>query len=327
MRLRDYQKILADNIPQLKFQCEQVAYNGGLKQLSNYVGAMKAMHVFEENQLFLDLISSVKQHNDIYNNNNEPYIVSSTVADELNRTINNLCKSASNLKNTIDNILEKEDESCVYFKLPEYKNIEELTDFFNTLKMILNVFKHIGQDPEFKGFDTGSEYLLFCFSAVPYLVLLYQIIDKSIILRNKKLEGDKTVAQIEKLKSEKKNNDINSIKSVIDILNETNKAEYDKLKESLIEEIIKISEIKIKEKNEFKNLLGVALEKAGILIDKGMKLIPSYKSSSDILQISADLDKHIQTYQNAYIGIKEMRLLEEKKEEESTTEENDNKKE
>ena len=130
MRLRDYQKLLGENIPLLKITFSNVTNNANLKQLTNYVNAMKATHIFEENGLFIDLIASIKNYVDIYNNNYEPFIVYSSVANDINNIINNLSKNATTLKHTIDNILATENENCIYFKLPEYKNIDELADFF-----------------------------------------------------------------------------------------------------------------------------------------------------------------------------------------------------
>lgn len=324
MRLRDYQKLLAENIPLLKIEMTTVTNNGSLRQLTNYVKAMKATHIFEDNNLFIDLITSIKNYEDVYNNNYEPFVVNMNVANDINNTINSLSRSAKTLKNTIDNILATENENCVYFKLPEYENIDELAEFFNTLKLILKVFNYIGEEPKFNGFDMGSEYVLFCFAALPYLVLLYQIADKSLALRNKKLEGDKTVAEIEKLKSEKQNLDIDSINKIIQSLKDTNEEELSKLKDNLIEEIISIAKLDNKKNDgEFKNLLSVALEKSGLLLEKGMKLIPALTTSQEIMQLSSDLDKHIKTYQNAYIGIREMRLLTEQKDENNSPKDNE----
>ncbi|CCZ49749.1 putative uncharacterized protein [Acinetobacter sp. CAG:196] len=324
MRLRDYQKLLAENIPLLKIEMTTVTNNGSLRQLTNYVKAMKATHIFEDNNLFIDLITSIKNYEDVYNNNYEPFVVNMNVANDINNTINSLSRSAKTLKNTIDNILATENENCVYFKLPEYENIDELAEFFNTLKLILKVFNYIGEEPKFNGFDMGSEYVLFCFAALPYLVLLYQIADKSLALRNKKLEGDKTVAEIEKLKSEKQNLDIDSINKIIQSLKDTNEEELSKLKDNLIEEIISIAKLDNKKNDgEFKNLLSVALEKSGLLLEKGMKLIPALTTSQEIMQLSSDLDKHIKTYQNAYIGIREMRLLTEQKDENNFSNDNE----
>ena len=41
------------------------------------------------------------------------------------------------------------------------------------------------------------------------------------------------------------------------------------------------------------------------------------------MQLSSDLDKHIKTYQNAYIGIREMRLLTEQKDENNFSNDNE----
>ena len=311
MRLRDYQKLLTENIPLLNIEITSVPNNSGLRQLTKYVEAMRVMHIFEENGLFVDLITSMNKYKDVYNNNYEPFVVNSTLANDVSNLVNSLLKSANTLKNTIDNILATENENCIYFKLPEYENIDELSEFFNSLKLILKVFNYIGEEPRFKGFDTGSEYVQFCFAATPFLILLYQIADKSLSLRNKKLEGDMTIAEIEKLKSEKKNLDINSVCKILDGLKESNNEELNTLKEQLIQEIISLSGVDNTKKDdgEFKNLLGIALEKAGILIEKGMKLIPSLTTPEEVKQIAGDLDKHIKIYQNAYIGINEMRLL------------------
>ena len=324
MRLRDYQKLLEENIPLLKITFSNVTNNANLKQLTNYVNAMKATHIFEENGLFIDLIASIKNYVDIYNNNYEPFIVYSSVANDINNIINNLSKNAKTLKHTIDNILATENENCIYFKLPEYKNIDELADFFNTLRLILKIFNYLGEEPKFNGFDTGSEYVQFCFTAVPFLILLYQIADKSLALRNKKLEGDKTIAEIEKLKSEKRNLDADSIDKIIQGLKETNEQELNKLKDNLTEEIISIVELNDKKNDgEFKNLLCVALEKSGLLLEKGMKLIPALTTSQEIMQLSSELNKHIQMYQNAYIGIREIRLLTEQKDENNLLNDNE----
>ena len=311
VRLRDYQKLLAENIPLLEFEASAVLNNDRLRKLTNYVKAMKAVQAFEKNNLFIDLISLIKQYPDVYNNNYEPYIVNETIASKIYNTLESIVKNAKILKNTIDNILSKENENFIYFKLPQYRNIEELSEFFNNLKLILNVFRYLGCEPEFKGFDVGSEYVLFCFSALPLLMLLYQIADKSLTLRNKKLEGDKTIADIEKLRSQKNNMDIDSINKIIQCLKISNENEYNKLRESLINEMISISDLKLdrKDKNEFKNLLSIALEKSGQLIEKGMKLIPALCTTNEILQITEELNKNIQAYEKAYIGINEMRLL------------------
>ena len=324
MRLRDYQKLLEENTPLLKIEFSNVPNNGSLKQLTSYVNAMRAAHIFEENNLFIDLIASIKNYDDVYNNNYEPFIVHSSIASDVSNIISNLSKSAKTLKNTIDNILATENENCIYFKLPEYKNIDELADFFNTLRLILKVFNYLGEEPKFNGFDTGSEYVQFCFAAMPCLILLYQIADKSLALRNKKLEGDKTVAEIEKLKSEKQNLDADSINKIIQGLKDTNEGELNKLKDNLTEEIISIAELNDKKNDgEFKNLLSVALEKSGLLLEKGMKLIPALTTSQEIMQLSSDLNKHITTNQNAYIGIREMRLLTEQKDENNSPKDNE----
>ena len=190
--------------------------------------------------------------------------------------------------------------------------------------MILKIFNYLGEEPKFNGFDTGSEYVQFCFTAVPFLILLYQIADKSLALRNKKLEGDKTIAEIEKLKSEKRNLDADSIDKIIQGLKETNEQELNKLKDNLTEEIISIVELNDKKNDgEFKNLLCVALEKSGLLLEKGMKLIPALTTSQEIMQLSSELNKHIQMYQNAYIGIREIRLLTEQKDENNLLNDNE----
>ncbi len=316
MRLRDYQKLLEDNIPLLDVNITSVQYNSSVRQLNDYINAMKAVHIFENNNLFMDSVEIIKQYEQVYNNDQEPFIVSTDIANSIKKTVDNLCQSAKTLKNTLETIITSEDNNCMYFKLPNYTNIEELSDFFDALKTILYVFKYAGSEPEFRGFDVGSEYVVFYFGAVNLLILLYQILDKSIALRNKKLEGDKTLAEIEKLKSEKRNLDINSFETVIKALHDTNTEEYNSLRNAIVEEITSTTKINInkKDENEFKNHIGKALEKAGLLLEKGMKLIPALSATQEITQATINLNKHITTYQNAYIGINEIRLLSDKNE-------------
>ena len=45
-----------------------------------------------------------------------------------------------------------------------------------------------------------------------------------------------------------------------------------------------------------------------------MKLIPALSATQEITQATINLNKHITTYQNAYIGINEIRLLSDKNE-------------
>ena len=311
MRLRDYQKLLEENIPLLEINCETVPNNLTLKKITKYIKAMKAIHVFEDNKLFLDIIPQISQYKEIYNNNYEPFITQASICNAIINSVQTLSQSAKTLKLTIDSILVQEEENCIYFKLPEYKNIEELNDFFDSLKIILHVFKYVGNEPEFKGFDVGSEYVLFCFCAINFVILLYQIADKSLALRNKKLEGDKSIAEIEKLKSEKRSLDINNIEKLMNDLKLVNEEEYSNLKDRLIEEIVSIAEVNVeeKDKNEFKNCLSKALDKIGVLLEKGMKLIPASSSAKEIIQASNELDKYLKSYQNAFIGMNEIKLI------------------
>jgi len=314
MRLRDYQKLLEDNIPNiLTITGEGVPNNSSVIKLRTYITSMNAIHAFENSNLFPDLIEKIKQFTEVYNNNYEPFIIASNDYNTISSIVEKINEAAKSFKATLDRILSEENENSVNFKLPKYSSIDELIEFFNDLKPILSVFQYQGVKAEFQGFDTGSEWIQFLLNGTYICApLLYIMADKSLILRNKKLEGDKYKAEIEKLKSEKLSIDIKNVSEIINKIDEIQLKERTELKEKLIEQIIVESGVSLSKnnnRNEFKTRIGLALDKLGGLIEKGMKIVPAISAPSEIKELSLSLDKQIDTYQAAYLGISEMKLL------------------
>lgn len=326
MRLREYQNILNENIPKLdSLNVQNVNSNRpNDKIIRNLNQFSRAIQKFQKANLFESQIESIKkEYNFVINRHEDSIILDANASNAFMIKVNELKSIAKNLKQTIDNILPEENKDSINIKLPEYTNIEKVADFFNDLKSMLFVFQYYGEEAKFETFDRGSEWALITIAGT-LGTFIYQIVDKGIDLRNKFLEGNKTIidierekAEIEHIKAKAKGEEANTLKikiealqAVLIIMEASRDSEIKSYRESLIKELCKnIVLPEGRNQQEFEDRLGISLEKAGELTDKGMEIHPAFIASNKVKQVAAELQKKVETHKRLMIELTKQKLL------------------
>ena len=250
----------------------------------------------------------------------------------LNDLKNKLVNEMQNLKQIIDNILPKEDEYSISIKLPEYETFEEYNNLFKSFKIVFATFDQLQYITELKTFETGSKWIDIKFgkpnkedikSILLAISILFNMANFSLDLRNKYLEGEKSIAYLKQYETQVNEDERKKLLEVYEILQKEDNAKYVQYKEQIIEKLLKESGIELNdtEKNDIIPKVGASIEKLGELIDEGMEIRPALNAPEDVKQISEQFNISLEEHKKILIGINSQKLIEQK----DKTEDNTNK--
>ena len=318
MRLRDYQNklksVLAD-IENLAIKTETpnalILNEVTIKGLNNF---NKGIKLLQELKLFNKITADF--NNSIFSNRIEDsFIIDNTKAKILQELRKQLIADINNLLIIIDSIIKDEDSNIINIKVPEsVSSLSDLKEFINNLDLMCCIFKEFACDIKFKGVYSGSVWFALLIGigtfAKPCINFLFDIADKALILRNKKLDGDRKLLEIEELKQ---NLDMQQYENIYNIRKLKNEEEYTVLKVELAKKALDIlnkTEQHIANKNEVLEKAKFSIEKMGELLDKGMEIQPAFNASEDVLQLSEQFKEKLEKHKNHVIGLNSQKLIE-----------------
>lgn len=323
MRLRDYQNLLQEVLVSLR-QLNKTTIQNNTRGLG-IVNDAKVLGLIEYNRaidkllnanVFIDVIAKIRTYEVFHRIENE-VIVAESSWNSLKDLNNKLIMRIEDLLNTINNILPIENEESINLKIPQdITNVSELKDFIANIDLIFHVYKDFNYKVNFTGVETGSAWISILIgvgvAAKPCIEFLFKIAEKSLELRNLKLEGDRKTLEIEELKGKIS---AQEYEKVIKARKEKNDEEYDKLKIKLAKETLKILKAqneKYSNENEILEKTKISLEKIGELIDKGMEIVPAFNAPEEIKVLSTDYCQKLEEHKNKMIGLNNQKLLEQK---------------
>lgn len=332
MRLRDYQNLLEINIKRLKSVTLSIVGGTprGLIREYKISGLIEFNTVVEEYQntnLFNDVTKNYKNFDFLKRTKNE-IILDENEYKQLKSMVDSLNIQSNNLKIAIDNILKNEDKNTINLKVPSsISNISDFRDFINNLDLMFHVYKELSCDINFKGVDSGSSWIVVAFAASPIvkkcIEFFLEIAEKSLELRNLKLDGDRKKLELEELKQKISAKEYNNL---IKARQEKNEENYANLREAIAIQLLnnlKLEEIEITNRNELIEKTKMSLDKMGELLDAGMEIKPALNASEEVKHISDNLNKALDEHKKFLIGLSQQKLIEQKNDSEDIAIEND----
>ena len=328
MRLRDYQYLLDQCINLLNKLSGQIIRNNtnrgiqndfkviGLKSFNKAINLLKEHNLFEDKLKELEAIKYIDRASD-------DIVILQNEYNNLKSIRDNIITQAQNLKATIDNILPTEDEYSINIKLPEYKTFEEYNNLFKSLKTVFSTFDHLQYVTELKNFETGSKWITIKFekpntedikSIILAISILFNMANFSLDLRNKYLEGEKSIAYIKQCEIQANEYERKKLLDAYDILQKQNNEKYNSYKEQLIEKILKDSGLELDntQKNDITPRISASMEKLGELLDDGLELKTALNAPEDIKQISENFNISLEEHKKIQLSINPQKLLEQK---------------
>ncbi|MBR1626940.1 MAG: hypothetical protein IJ681_07335 [Bacteroidales bacterium] len=336
MRLRDYQNLLNLCIPKLEGISIQIIDNKarGIANdtvVQGLIAFNEAIDELIDAKIFEKLTSKIRNLK-FFNRVSNTVTVQENEYRTLNDLKNKLVNEMQNLKQIIDNILPKEDEYSISIKLPEYETFEEYNNLFKSFKIVFATFDQLQYITELKTFETGSKWIDIKFgkpnkedikSILLAISILFNMANFSLDLRNKYLEGEKSIAYLKQYETQVNEDERKKLLEVYEILQKEDNAKYVQYKEQIIEKLLKESGIELNdtEKNDIIPKVGASIEKLGELIDEGMEIRPALNAPEDVKQISEQFNISLEEHKKILIGINSQKLIEQK----DKTEDNTNK--
>lgn len=334
MRLRDYQNLLEDSINSLKQLSMTIIQNNanvgrshdvkvfGLVAFNNTISKLEKTNLFDK------IIKNIRSL-EYFNRAENDIVVRQNEYDNLNNYRQQLLTQIENLKNTIDNILPEENSESINLKLPEYKTFEEYNNLFKLLKIVFAPFDLLQVTTDLNNFETGSKWINISFNKPSkedlktitiFILLFFNMANSSLDLRNKYLEGEKSIAYIKQYENQVSEQERKKLLEAFEILQKTDNSKYEQYKEEIIKKILINSGIKLSEEkeNEIMPRIGSSLEIMGKLMDEGMEIVPALNAPDEIKTLSTNFNEKLDEHKKLMIGLSTQKLIEKKDNEEGT---------
>lgn len=329
MRLRDYQNLLKE----ILFKLKQISKTNVQNQTRGLgiVNDAKVAGLMEYNQaidkliqakLFEDLTTEIRAYEVFHRAENE-VIVRDSSWNGLKSLNEKLINRIQDLVNTLNNILTEENRESINIKLPEYKTFEEYNNFFKSLKIVFTPFDFLQINTNLNNFETGSKWINISFNKPSkedlktialYVLLFFNMANGSLDLRNKYLEGEKSIAYIKQYETQVSEQERKKLLEAFEILYKTDNSKYEQYKEELVKKILTDSGIELsnEKQNEIKPRIGTSIEIMGKLMDEGMEIVPALNAPDEIKILSTNYNEKLEEHKNLMIGLNTQKLIEKK---------------
>lgn len=341
MRLRDYQNLLKEVLFKLK-QINKTNVPNQTRGLG-VVNDARVSGLIEYNQaidkliqanLFEDLTTKIRVYEVFHRAENE-VIVGDSSWSSLKSLNEKLIIRIHDLVNTLNNILTEENRESINIKLPEYKTFEEYNNLFKSLKIVFAPFDFLQVTTNLNNFETGSKWINISFNKPSkedlktialYVLLFFNMANGSLDLRNKYLEGEKSIAYIKQYETQVSEQERKKLLEAFEILHKTDNNKYEQYKEEIIKKILTDSGIELSDenKNEIMPRMGTSLETMGKLMDEGMEIVPALNAPDEIKILSTNFNEKLEEHKNLMIGVNTQKLIEKKNIEENIQEDKKN---
>jgi hypothetical protein len=199
MRLREIKKIIEDNLPLIAFNAEKT---GGSVVVTNYLKAINAINNLADFMFVSDEINSLKGMPWVYYNKSreERVIIDDQTFRGFNIVVDSIKGKCNTVIELINEAIPEENVNSISVKLPDYKELNQLSRFFSELDKSLGqaiINDTIEGKVELQNFDSGSLWIEIVVGSGIALSFIAGLTWSAMVIRKKFLEGDILIKKIE----------------------------------------------------------------------------------------------------------------------------------
>ena len=278
MKIILQKKILTDSQDKLKIESTP---NGQLMNCFNINVLLSTLHKLSEIK-YLD-----QEINQIYTSGlpNEYLFETLTIPTNIFNTITTKLQILRNKISLalciLDGLKEDDNENTICIKLPDYSNLENLTDDIRLLDKIFQQIlsqEKLKSNVKFAGFDVGSNWINIYIPSAAAISFVGRIIWAACVIRKKKIEGDMQLEELKALKiSNKTREDIQNAQAEL----------LKKLVQAEATNAIEEQGLKI-DNQEYIARTVYAIEKLTDLMNKGIEIHPAITAPEPISDLFPD---------------------------------------
>ncbi|MCY8792324.1 hypothetical protein MOE00_08340 [Bacillus inaquosorum] len=201
MRLRETRELLRKYRDKLELDYEQrkdgrIALMG-VEKLINNINALAKLGFFDAD------IERLKQYPNVYygRSTSDIFIVEPALFNTLNGIFQSIIEKVDAILKVLDISIPEQRENIISVKLPDYKELDELSDFFKNLDLALRCglkVSEVNGDYSLENFDTGSMWVDVFFSASS-LVFFGKLLELTVNYRKSSTELEITRKNLELL--------------------------------------------------------------------------------------------------------------------------------
>lgn len=214
MRLRQIRKIIDENINQINYQSKKI--NQTIAEISDYQKAIDAIENLSEFKFIQkEYKKLIKLENIYYNKSNSDKVrINHRTKKEFSNIIKMINQKCRTVLDLIDEAIPKQNKNSISIKLPDYKDLSRISDFFKNIDNILNqslVNEKINGKIKLQNFDTGSQWVEVIVGSAAALNFVAGLCWAAAVIRKKHFEAEILERQVQAL--DIKNDALKSISS------------------------------------------------------------------------------------------------------------------
>ncbi|WP_148359542.1 hypothetical protein [Peribacillus simplex] len=203
MRLREVREVLRTYDENIKYKVEKNGSNytvHGLEKSFNTINALSVLGFLDEDIERLKTLDSVYHSRTI----NDSIVLKPETFEKVKSYISIIKEKINGYQKLISNSIPEPQENVISVKLPQYEDLDDLTEFFGKLNKALRLGlknNEINGSYSLKNFDTGSLWIDLAI-ATGVINFLGQIIEKAQNIQMKSTESQIMKVNLKKLEIE-----------------------------------------------------------------------------------------------------------------------------
>ena len=202
MRLQIVREVLKLYKQDVVLHISTVGNDRNNKRVSGIQKLGSAIEKIEKIGIFTSDITTIKSFSSVYETSLDSLILDNNTCNQVGSLVAALRRKLNVLFEALTDYIGEEQEDTVLFKIPEVKDIGEISEILRKLKVVLEqtlVNEYIGGKVEFTRFQTGSTWLEILVGSTSALVFLGRIVDIVFNFRNDQLNFTAKEKMIEDL--------------------------------------------------------------------------------------------------------------------------------
>lgn len=215
MRLRSIENFLIQQRKFLHFEVQSEGSNYILKGVPKAIDAIENLREFD---FLLPSIKKLESVEEIYTSRLDTIKVSKAYYELFNQRFKHLHNVIEACIQLIQTSVSVESKNSIAVKLPDFKNLDNLSTFTSKLNQILNQLlsaDDFNANIELKNFDSGSIWYEIALNSLPAVGLVGSAVWSAAVIRKKIIEGNIMLENLRTLKI--KNEGIEDIKNSLKI--------------------------------------------------------------------------------------------------------------
>lgn len=250
---------------------------GATSRVSDIQKAINAVKEIEKTGVLKKEIRAIKNIPAIYENPLDSITISNSEVNQINVSFANIRNQANTLFQALTDFIGEETEDTVLFKIPESKNLAEVSDLLNRIQQILEqllVNECIQGKVEFSGFQSGSSWIKIIVGSTIALNFLGGVVDLVFNFRNDQLNFAAKEKMIQDLDFQ-----LAAKEEALDAIRKEKEAAFN----SYLSNLKRDTGIPDND-HEFNERMKYSINQLKELMDMGLEVHPSLESSPDVRQ-------------------------------------------